>query len=104
VPVSDEADLLPSLFLNMNINFVLNATQEDDSKQVLTALGREQAELTGKRLAELVQGVNEAFGPCNVKYVRVSNLTRAKQTAEIIAKYLPGIPMTEPDVNLNEGR
>ena len=70
----------------------------------MTDLGREQAELTGKRLAELLHGVNETFGPCHVKVLRVSNLTRAKQTAEIIAKYLPGIPVAEPDANLNEGR
>jgi len=78
--------------------------QQEDEKRLLTDLGREQAELTGKRLAELVKGVDEKFGPCNVKIIRVSDLTRAKQTAEIIAKHLTGIPVSEPDPNLNEGR
>ena len=31
-------------------------------------------------------------------------MTRAKETAAIIATYLPGIKMEEPDPMINEGR
>ena len=67
---------------------------------------REQAEKTGKRLAQIIQGIEEddRFGPCNVKCIRVSNMARAKETADIIAKHLPAIERSEPDPLLNEGR
>eukprot|EP00957_Ditylum_brightwellii_P093639 7130628-Ditylum_brightwellii.AAC.1 len=42
-------------------------THKEDEHRILTELGRKQAELTGKRLAEMIKGVNEKFGPCNVK-------------------------------------
>jgi len=45
-------------------------------------LGKEQAELTGKRLAEMLKGAEEDFGPCNIKSLRVSNMTRAKETGK----------------------
>jgi serine/threonine-protein phosphatase PGAM5 len=67
-------------------------------------LGRTQAHLTGVRIAEMVKGAEDTFGPCHIKALRVSNLTRAKETAEIIAAYLPGVPVEEPDPMLNEGR
>ena len=71
----------------------------------MTKLGREQAHETGKRLAEMVQGVEgDKNSPCNIKVVRVSNLARAKETADIIASYLPDAQMAQPDENLNEGR
>ena len=77
----------------------------EDEKRILTPLGRSQAELTGKRLAKMIAGVDEKFGPCNVKTIRVSTMARAKETADIIAKQLPGyIPRAEPDPLLNEGR
>eukprot|EP00592_Proboscia_alata_P006219 CAMPEP_0194356400 /NCGR_PEP_ID=MMETSP0174-20130528/4061_1 /TAXON_ID=216777 /ORGANISM="Proboscia alata, Strain PI-D3" /LENGTH=343 /DNA_ID=CAMNT_0039125977 /DNA_START=351 /DNA_END=1382 /DNA_ORIENTATION=- len=93
-------------------------TDKNDEKRILTALGRHQAEMTGKRLARMIAGVNEKFGPCNVTKIRVSNLTRAKETADIIARQLPpsikndsndivlvdGIERMDPDPNLNEGR
>lgn len=78
-------------------------TQKEDSKRVLTELGRKQAELTGKRLRQMIDA-NGKFGPCNVKVLRVSNMTRAKETADIIASYLPGVEVAEPDADLNEGR
>lgn len=72
----------------------------------MTPLGRKQAELTGKRLAKMIEGFDEKFGPCNVKTIRVSNMARAKETADIIAQNIPGgtLLQTEPDANLNEGR
>ncbi|XP_047523215.1 serine/threonine-protein phosphatase Pgam5, mitochondrial isoform X1 [Pieris napi] len=51
-----------------------------DKERILTELGRQQAELTGKRLAEL-----------DIKWdllVR-STMTRAQETAKIIGKHLP---------------
>jgi len=80
-------------------------THQDDEKRILTPLGRKQAEVTGKRLGEYIRGVNKEFGPCNVKVVRVSNLSRAKETAKIIHDNLGvEIEMAEPDPLLNEGR
>jgi len=78
-------------------------TDKDDSKRILTPLGREQAHLTGIRLREMLEGANEEFGPCNIKVVRVSNLARAKETAEIIASHLSGVEYAGPDPDLNEG-
>ena len=77
---------------------------KDPEKRVLTPLGREQAELTGKRLAEMMHGVNEEFGECNIKVIRVSNMIRAIETADIILKHLPEVSRTDPDPDLNEGR
>jgi serine/threonine-protein phosphatase PGAM5 len=78
---------------------------QEDGKRVLTELGRKQAAVTGKRIAELIKGVDEKFGPCYVKVLRVSNMARAKETADIIAKYLPEfVERAEPDSLLNEGR
>jgi broad specificity phosphatase PhoE len=79
---------------------------KEDETRILTPLGREQAHLTGKRIAEMIQGAEETFGsPCRVKALRVSNLTRAKETADIIALYLPStVSVIEPDPMLNEGR
>lgn len=81
-------------------------THREDAKRILTPLGREQAEKTGKRIAEILKGIesDERFGPCNIKCIRVSNLARAKETADIIAKHLPGIEKYDPDPLLNEGR
>ena len=54
----------------------------------------------------MIQGAEETFGsPCSVKALRVSNLTRAKETAAIIASYLPStVAVMDPDPMLNEGR
>jgi serine/threonine-protein phosphatase PGAM5 len=79
-------------------------THKEDEKRLLTELGRKQAEVTGKRLAEMVKGVDDKFGPCNVKVIRVSDLARAKETAAIIARYLPDVELAEPDKMLNEAR
>lgn len=52
----------------------------------------------------MIRGAEDSFGPCNVKVIRVSNLARAKETADIIASSLPGVERAEPDHLLNEGR
>lgn len=82
---------------------LLNLAQEDE-KRILTPLGRQQAELTGKRIAEMMKGAEDEFGPCHIKALRVSGMTRARETAEIIAQCLPGVQVEEPDPMINEGR
>jgi serine/threonine-protein phosphatase PGAM5 len=78
-------------------------TEKEDSKRLLTPLGREQAHLTGLRLRQMLEGASEEFGACNIKVVRVSNLARAKETAAIIASHLPGVEYAGPDPDINEG-
>ncbi|KAM9360247.1 serine/threonine-protein phosphatase PGAM5, mitochondrial isoform 2-T2 [Symphorus nematophorus] len=58
-----------------------NLSGNSDKERILTPLGREQAELTGKRLAAL-----------GLKYDVLihSSMTRATETAHIISKHLPG--------------
>jgi broad specificity phosphatase PhoE len=63
-----------------------------------------QADQTGKRLAEMIKGAEDKFGPCKIKVLRVSGMARAKETAEIIASHLPTVEFAEPDPLLNEGR
>ena len=74
----------------------------NDSLRKLTPLGRQQAEQTGKRLALLKKGIDEQFGPCDIKIVRSSDMHRAKETATIIAKHLKGVTVAKPDRRLNE--
>ncbi|XP_059569439.1 serine/threonine-protein phosphatase PGAM5, mitochondrial-like isoform X2 [Alligator mississippiensis] len=64
-----------------------------DKKGTLTPLGREQADLTGHRLASL-----------GLKFEKIihSSMTRATETTEIISKYLPGVKKISTDL-LREG-
>ncbi|XP_065549280.1 serine/threonine-protein phosphatase PGAM5, mitochondrial isoform X2 [Lathamus discolor] len=64
-----------------------------DKDRTLTPLGREQAELTGKRLASL-----------GIKFDQIihSSMTRATETTEIISKHLPGVKKVSTDL-LREG-
>lgn len=63
-------------------------------------------------MGKLVRGVNEQFGPCRVKVIRVSDLTRAKETADIIYDNMnlmsidvgKEVDKAPPDPLLNEGR
>jgi hypothetical protein len=55
-------------------------THKEDEKRILTPLGREQAELTGRRLAEMIAGAENNFGSCKIKVLRVSDMARAKET------------------------
>lgn len=80
-------------------------TEKLDENKKLTPLGRDQADATGKRLKEMIEGIEgTGFTGCNVKVVRVSNMARAKETADIIASHLPGVERADPDPDLNEGR
>lgn len=83
-------------------------TYAEDGKRVLTPLGRRQAILTGQRLAVMARGglggMDKRFdAPCRIKAIRVSDMTRAKETASLIASWLPDAPLTDPDPLLNEG-
>ncbi|XP_067395923.1 palmitoyltransferase ZDHHC8 isoform X3 [Emydura macquarii macquarii] len=64
-----------------------------DKDRTLTQLGREQAELTGHRLATL-----------GLKFDTIvhSSMTRATETTDIISKHLPGVKKISTDL-LREG-
>lgn len=64
-----------------------------DEERTLTELGRQQAYFAAQRLKEL-----------NLPYSQIvqSTMTRAKQTAQIISKELPDIPVSSSDL-LREG-
>lgn len=70
-----------------------NLKGETDSERTLTALGREQARLTGLRLKDL-----------GLPYTRIieSTMTRAQETSQIIREHLPSVPVTKCDF-LREG-
>lgn len=90
-------------------SYQYDETYPEDEKRILTPLGRKQAAQTGQRLGQYIRGINEEFGPCRVKVIRVSDLARAKETANIIHDNLGlngmgSIEMAEPDSCLNEGR
>ena len=88
-----------------------NENPRDDVNRKLTPLGRRQAVKTGRRLAQIANGSNRfkdiaTRGPCPIKVIRVSNMRRAKETAELIARELKRnsyeVQMTLPDEDLNE--
>ena len=66
---------------------VYDETDERDPEigKALIAEGREQARITGERLAAWPQPVDAVYA---------STMTRARETAEIIMKSLPGVPLT----------
>lgn len=70
-----------------------NLSGECDQQRILTDLGRQQAALTGLRLREL-----------SLPYSRIvrSTMSRATETAQIISKELPEVPMESCDM-LREG-
>eukprot|EP00756_Hemistasia_phaeocysticola_P045904 Hpha_TRINITY_DN19663_c0_g1::TRINITY_DN19663_c0_g1_i1::g.186273::m.186273/K15637/PGAM5; serine/threonine-protein phosphatase PGAM5 len=69
---------------------------EDDSVCTLTLVGKQQAEFTGRWLASM-----EQTGGVKIRRVVASDLTRAKETASIIAGYLGR--SVEHDERLREG-
>ena len=75
-----------------------------NERQVLTPLGRQQAALAGERLAAMLQPVLQAAGREGDVRLHVSTLTRAIETADIIAARLPAsVQRVAPDSNLSEG-
>jgi len=71
-----------------------NLEGESDEERILTALGREQARVTGERLAEL-----------GLPYTSLarSNMARAVETAKIMTELLPDVPVLPTDSILREG-
>lgn len=79
-------------------------TFKEDEKRRLTPLGRKQADLTGERLKKMIEGIDDKFKSLPVYSITVSDMTRAKETAEIIGAHLPDyIERSQPDELLNEG-
>ncbi|KAL3906228.1 MAG: hypothetical protein SGILL_009354, partial [Bacillariaceae sp.] len=91
-----------------------------DEKKTLTPLGRQQAKKTGERIAKIIQHNNTAAKEhSRVTVFASSDLTRAKETADIIHqeledtynqhnadcpdKFWEPICRSEPDPDLNEG-
>ncbi|XP_020894586.1 serine/threonine-protein phosphatase PGAM5, mitochondrial isoform X2 [Exaiptasia diaphana] len=83
--VDNEPDIKPTA--KRHLVFIRHAQYKDneelDEKRILTELGRIQADITGQRLKDL----NKPFTK-----IIVSDLVRAKETAEIIFKHLPDVP------------
>ncbi|XP_074061269.1 serine/threonine-protein phosphatase PGAM5, mitochondrial isoform X2 [Macrotis lagotis] len=79
------------IFLIRHSQYHLDGSLDKD--RTLTQLGREQAELTGGRLASL-----------GVKFDKIvhSSMTRAVETTDIISKHLPGVNRISTDL-LREG-
>lgn len=71
-----------------------NLDGKDDSERYLTTLGKQQAALTGKRLAELALPYS---------FVLHSDMKRAIETADIITENLPKVPVLPADGILREG-
>lgn len=72
-----------------------NLAGKDDSERTLTPMGIVQAGHTGKRLAEL---------NLPLTYIISSTMSRAKQTAALIAQHLPpGLTVLPDDPILKEG-
>ncbi|XP_003501779.1 serine/threonine-protein phosphatase PGAM5, mitochondrial isoform X1 [Cricetulus griseus] len=79
------------IFLIRHSQYHVDGSLEKD--RTLTPLGREQAELTGLRLASLGLKFNKIVH---------SSMTRAVETTDIISKHLPGVCRVSTDL-LREG-
>ncbi|XP_026880975.2 serine/threonine-protein phosphatase PGAM5, mitochondrial isoform X2 [Electrophorus electricus] len=79
------------IFLIRHSQYNLNGNR--DREKTLTPLGREQAELTGQRLAALGLQYDVLIH---------SSMARATETANIISRYLPGVELVSCDL-LREG-
>lgn len=87
-------------------------SSKDDALRILTPLGRRQADLTGQRLALLARGgvvqrdsspETKIPQPCSITSIHSSDMTRAKETAAIIAGWFPEQSLLQPpDALLNE--
>ena len=84
-------------------------TYKEDEKRILTPLGRDQARLTGRRIAHMMAHDDEKSAKVTIKSVHVSDMARAKETADLIVEEIEAVTgkkveRTKPDPNLNEGR
>uniref|UniRef100_A0A914HPC9 Serine/threonine-protein phosphatase PGAM5, mitochondrial n=1 Tax=Globodera rostochiensis TaxID=31243 RepID=A0A914HPC9_GLORO len=79
-----------------NIFLIRHGQYELDSKKrELTSLGREQADILGKRLAGFEIGKGHKFNKCVV-----STLQRADETAQIALKHLPHVAEIRKNTDL----
>ena len=76
----------------------------EDAQRTLTELGREQAARLGERLAAIHASQHGYYGSFDLAHLRSSALTRAIETADLLALSLPHAKRTSPDPVLNEGR
>jgi broad specificity phosphatase PhoE len=74
-----------------------------DALRTLTPFGEQQAALLAKRLAEMHASTSGAYAAFALETVLSSELTRARQTADIITGALPDAARLR-DGTLNEGR
>jgi len=92
----DEAKSKATRFIVMVRHGQYNLDGVNDSERTLTELGRQQADMTGKRIAELYNYLysrsdeNGNRIPMKMRLVK-STMTRATETADIILKHLPGV-------------
>lgn len=80
-----------NLILIRHGQYNLNGTR--DEERFLTAMGIEQADCTGKRLQDLKKPYSS---------IVQSSMCRARETANIISKHLPSVPVNTCDL-LQEG-
>ena len=81
-----------------------NVNGATDAERALTALGTHQAALVGKRLASIHACDEGSYANFALDSMISSGLTRAIQTADLIAPQLPGATRARNDATLNEGR
>jgi len=92
----DDASKLPSVSRHIILirHGQYNLAGTTDSERYLTDLGRNQAKLTGARLAEL---------SLPYSFMIHSNMTRAIETANLITESLPKVAVMPEDSILREG-
>ena len=82
-----------------------NNDDEDETDDVacLTAVGRQQAAQTGQQLAKFLAETPDSSRKLTI-HLRVSDMARARETAQIVSKYLPKAKFQAADATMNEGR
>ena len=80
----------------------LNGTT--DGERTLTELGVQQADVVARRLAAIHACAEGGYSKFSLDTILSSGLTRAIQTADLIAPHLPHAQRARNDATLNEGR
>ena len=78
--------------------------KDTDEERILTPLGRQQADLTGRRLAALTEQArlnNKSPGDISLSFT-MSSMARATETAQIILKHFPNLEGASCDL-IQEG-